>query len=203
MSTPKKSPVGKPTLEKVLERFLERDEEHHSAWLAITSKQNDHSRMLEAVQVEVQRIGRTMEMQAGINERQIKLAEATENHSKTFDRAFNEIQAHREDFNEWREKDYGPIKNQVTQGRGALWMLLLVGGALWALIVALGTMSTSNIRDSVDKLEAKHDRDKLSHDTELKALARDVQEVRLARQRDREARDRAAARDDEDDRPRR
>jgi len=97
MSTPKRATPSQATLSKVLEKLIERDEAHHIAWAQVTSKQADHGRLLEAVLVEQQRMGRVLEAQGGYNERQIKLAEQTQTHGETFARVFNDIRELRQD----------------------------------------------------------------------------------------------------------
>lgn len=199
MAVPKgKPPIEKATIEQVLARFLQRDEEHHAAWQAVTSTQNDHRRLLEAMQVDIQRMTRVLEKQDGINERQIKLAETTQTHGDTFGRAFSDMKDMRAEFtaairefsgvfHDWRKAHEGEndvVSKTVTGYGGALKLGTVVLGTILLLVGAVATTWRTQLMADMDRLESGFERRKIAIDLRLDTLSQQVQEVRLSRERD-------------------
>jgi hypothetical protein len=173
------------TLAQVLAKLVQRDDEHHTAWQEITRRQADHGRLLESVQVDLQRMGRVLEAQSSYNERQIKLAEKTQEHAVTFERAFGEIKNVREDMTaavtaigtaltSYREKHDGQhdkeaatvttLASNIDTFKGAVKM-----GSIFATVVfALIGLLVSSWRGEISKNRA-----------DIDANTRDINSLRI------------------------
>lgn len=139
-----------------------------------------------------------------VAEKQGELAHELQRHSDSFTRVFDdmgrldskqagainsltaELRTHREQAS--------VVADTVTGYKASLRTLMYVGGALTGLLVLIGSMfAAQQVREQnrtnadVGALEASMERRKLADDIKLDVLTQQVQEVRLDRQRDREA----------------
>ena len=172
----------------------------------LASKVQDHSSVLQAMQVDIQHIVRAIEKLAVVGEKQAELASEMRRHSDSIERAFRQMDSHKSDLTtsidglaealrEDRRQAQGTAES-VVEFKSALRTVKWLGGLLVSMLALVATMySQGNEKDkarlesSVSSLQADFDRRKLSVDLKVDALSQQVQEVRLDRQRDRETED--------------
>lgn len=189
------SRIEEPTVGQMFQRMLDRDE--------IAARNQQHqaeqitnlSSVATALQSELQRLVKLAERQDGINERQVALAEKTAEHAKTFERAFSEIDKHKNDFSKAVDKlgdrleTFGEVVTGYRGSIGALrWVIgltLPVGLGLLALVysgleakiedsrgdaaAAISALEATSIRERA-RIEAQHDRDIKDLDARADAL---------------------------------
>ena len=170
----------------------------------LASRVSDHSTVLQSIQVEIRHQSKTLDHLANVADKQAELAGELRRNSESIERAFQRtdsvesklVQAI-EKLAATFERDRGAAKeiaDTVIGYRTAVKTLVWVSGGVWTLIAVIGIMFSRG----VDKDQARTDNEvgvlrsaletrKQAVDIKFDALSQQVQEVRLDRQRDREA----------------
>lgn len=170
----------------------------------LTNKVQDHSTVLQALQVDMRHAVKLLDKLVIVADKQTDLAHELSRHSDSIERAFKHtdgvesklvkaIDALTDVFKKDRDKADATAET-VTGYRSSLKTLMYVGGAVTGLLFLVGGMfSAQQVREidrtnqSVSDIAASAERRKLAVDIKLDNLVQQVQEVRLDRQRDRES----------------
>jgi Skp family chaperone for outer membrane proteins len=167
----------------------------------LANKVNDHSTVLQAIQVDMQHMVKAIDKLVGVSEKQAVLGSELQRHSESIDRAFRQMDGHKSELTQAiRElaeafkadrKDTADTANEVAGFKGSIralrWALGIVAGvAIFAGGVVMKGIQADQARTdaTATDLRADFERRKLAVDIKIDALSQSVQEVRLDRQRD-------------------
>lgn len=167
----------------------------------LANKVNDHSTVLQAIQVDMQHMVKAIDKLVGVSEKQAVLGSELQRHSESIDRAFRQMDGHKSELSqairelaEAFKADRGAATltaNEVTGFKGSVKALRWALGVVAVVAVFAGGVVLKGIQaDQARTDAAAHDfraefeRRKLAVDIKIDALSQAVQEVRLDRQRD-------------------
>ncbi len=152
----------------------------------MANKQSDYSTVLQAVQIDLHHVVKTMDTLASVAKEQIALSLKMAQHSDSIDRAFKTMNEHKTELaaaitklSETLDKDRDGTKGigeTVTGYKAQLRLLYAIGSIILTLLVVIATMTTNGIdgrsalnREAIIKnvndievLEAKMDRLRIS-----------------------------------------
>ncbi len=172
----------------------------------LANKLNDHSTVLQAMQVDMRHLTKAVDALVGVSQKQAELGSELTRHSESIDRAFRQMDNHKNELtlairelSETFKQDRGAATvttGEIAQFKGAIRALKWAGGVIVGLAIFVGGVVRTQMANEQSRLEADltdhkadYERRKLAVDIKIHALSQAVQEVRLDRQRDLESKD--------------
>jgi hypothetical protein len=160
--------------------------------------------VLQAMQMDLRHISEAMGKLTTVSEKQADLGHELQRHSDSIQRAFTQMDGHKSELVKSIDKltetigfDRGEAQKlaaEVIGFKGAIRGLKWACGGMAALIIAVCSLFATNVNSSlgrtdqsVAQLRDDMKSSTLAHDLKIDGLSQAVQEVRLNRQRDVEA----------------
>lgn len=185
--------------------------------LHTANKLNDQNSVLQALQSDFRHITKAVDALVEIGKKQSELKSDLNRHSDSIDRAFRDMGIHKDEFTH-AIKDLAEIlkeerksrettakedrdaretaAGELSQFKGAIRALKYVAATVIALLIFVGGVIRAQINSDHDRTDAAlsahlsdFERRRLAVDIKIDALSQQVQEVRLSRERDLEAKE--------------